>query len=330
MRSAFQTIFVMTILLFIPALAHSDVDVSDWVPVGPNAPSLAPTGRAPIAFKRPLREGEVAFPLCPKKGLGCQYVDEAGAALTDRVFDDLRTFANVGLARVELGGKWGFIDTLGAWVVEPKFDVAEPFADNGLASVMLGDKWGYINTSGEWAVEPKFDVAEPFADNGLASVKLGDKWGYINTSGVWVVEPLYDSVSQVKGLLFRVDYGNGEYEGLLKPDGTPLTFTQEEFRMAEIEGNQRRLEEELAKKDEEIKRLQEDAANAQVQVEQTQQASSACDHVYVGKTFESKGGFLGITQKYAVVGVSPKSESCLLYTSPSPRDGLLSRMPSSA
>ena len=27
---------------------------------------------------------------------------------------------------------------------------------------------------------------------------------------------------------------------------------------------------------------------------------------------------------------SPKSWSCLLYTSPSPRDGLLSRMPSSA
>ena len=31
-----------------------------------------------------------------------------------------------------------------------------------------------------------------------------------------------------------------------------------------------------------------------------------------------------------VVGEVTKPETCLLYTSPSPRDGLLSRMPSSA
>ena len=31
-----------------------------------------------------------------------------------------------------------------------------------------------------------------------------------------------------------------------------------------------------------------------------------------------------------VVGLRPDSSTCLLYTSPSPRDGLLSRMPSSA
>ena len=38
------------------------------------------------------------------------------------------------------------------------------------------------------------------------------------------------------------------------------------------------------------------------------------------------------TRFLAVVGVSGsgKSSLCLLYTSPSPRDGLLSRMPSSA
>ena len=32
----------------------------------------------------------------------------------------------------------------------------------------------------------------------------------------------------------------------------------------------------------------------------------------------------------AIVGQSGSGKSCLLYTSPSPRDGLLSRMPSSA
>ena len=38
-------------------------------------------------------------------------------------------------------------------------------------------------------------------------------------------------------------------------------------------------------------------------------------------------------RKFALEEIAPKSaevDSCLLYTSPSPRDGLLSRMPSSA
>ena len=466
------------------------VDVSNWVPVGPNAPSLAPTGRAPIAFKRPLREGEAVIPLCPKKGLGCQFVDETGAALTDRVFDSAAFFGDEDIAAVLLGEKWGYINTSGAWVVEPKFDEARDFASNGLARVKLGEKWGYINSSGAWVVEPKFDDAAGFAEDnlarvkigskwgyinlqgawriapefdeaygfdknglarvklgerwgfindvgvwaiepkfeyagdfstdvalvraggligfinqkgdfvippkytsaydfseggfapvevtvgqgwgiidstgrflvqptldlvygfnkyglapvlidskwgyidnsgnivikpkydyahwgafdmsGLAFVKIGEKWGYINTSGEWVVEPLYDSVAQVAGGLFRVDYGNGQFQGLLKPDGTPLTFSQEEFRMAEIEGNQKRLEEELAKKDEEIKRLQEEAANAQAAAASAPQVSSACDHVYVGKLFEGKmgvaGQLFGLKGTYEVLGFSANTE----------------------
>ena len=41
------------------------------------------------------------------------------------------------------------------------------------------------------------------------------------------------------------------------------------------------------------------------------------------------GKLLGFT-KNAVVGKAHRIGFCLLYTSPSPRDGLLSRMPSSA
>ena len=37
-----------------------------------------------------------------------------------------------------------------------------------------------------------------------------------------------------------------------------------------------------------------------------------------------------VRRKRAKTNVGPKPTSCLLYTSPSPRDGLLSRMPSSA
>ena len=40
--------------------------------------------------------------------------------------------------------------------------------------------------------------------------------------------------------------------------------------------------------------------------------------------------FLGICKAMLQTGIIPDFITCLLYTSPSPRDGLLSRMPSSA
>ena len=43
--------------------------------------------------------------------------------------------------------------------------------------------------------------------------------------------------------------------------------------------------------------------------------------------------FIPIYQRHPnanMYAISQRTESCLLYTSPSPRDGLLSRMPSSA
>ena len=46
----------------------------------------------------------------------------------------------------------------------------------------------------------------------------------------------------------------------------------------------------------------------------------SCDVCVIG------GGFTGISTAYHIA----KNYGCLLYTSPSPRDGLLSRMPSSA
>ena len=45
----------------------------------------------------------------------------------------------------------------------------------------------------------------------------------------------------------------------------------------------------------------------------------------LGLSINARGNILCITGKNA-----DQAKSCLLYTSPSPRDGLLSRMPSSA
>ena len=57
---------------------------------------------------------------------------------------------------------------------------------------------------------------------------------------------------------------------------------------------------------------------------------------YVIQTLKQKlkdyteSDYLLLTGDPAIIGVACSIVSCLLYTSPSPRDGLLSRMPSSA
>src|SRR5665647_379271 len=56
-------------------------------------------------------------------------------------------------------------------------------------------------------------------------------------------------------------------------------------------------------------------------------------HMYEGRTDMEKGRVLGhenLGQVVEVGGAVDRIKVCLLYTSPSPRDGLLSRMPSSA
>ena len=49
-----------------------------------------------------------------------------------------------------------------------------------------------------------------------------------------------------------------------------------------------------------------------------------------GQIFESDIAIKGDRIEKIASSIDAESKSCLLYTSPSPRDGLLSRMPSSA
>ena len=62
-----------------------------------------------------------------------------------------------GLAKVKIGGKWGYIDKTGKYVVNPQFDEVWSFSE-GLAGVIIGDwktsKWGYIDKTGKYIWEP--------------------------------------------------------------------------------------------------------------------------------------------------------------------------------
>ncbi len=49
-------------------------------------------------------------------------------------------------------------------------------------------------------------------------------------------------------------------------------------------------------------------AQARAEAANRPKRSTACDHVYVGKEFEARGGFLGLKQHYIVVGVSSRAK----------------------
>ena len=62
-----------------------------------------------------------------------------------------------------------------------------------------------------------------------------------------------------------------------------------------------------------------------------EERGSKFDDAYIIEAYiENNGGFEGAGDLYSKFGLEIRDEACLLYTSPSPRDGLLSRMPSSA
>ena len=76
-------------------------------------------------------------------------------------------------------------------------------------------------------------------------------------------------------------------------------------------------------------------------IKSTIAAAAASPFLFAGAAFAGPYVNLEATGSYpdgtytsggleAVVGYEGATEGCLLYTSPSPRDGLLSRMPSSA
>ena len=85
-----------------------------------------------------------------------------------------------------------------------------------------------------------------------------------------------------------------------------------------------RAEAELARAPAELQTLREDLARAKAARDQAEArlakgGSGAADHF--------RAALSGLL---AGLSLDDNSDDCLLYTSPSPRDGLLSRMPSSA
>lgn len=102
-----------------------------------------------------------------------------------------------GLARIQVGGKWGFVDAAGKIAIAPQFDYVADFSE-GIASAQLDEKWGLIDKQGKWILAPAMEAIGSFS-NGLVSAQLDDKWGYIDATGKWVIPAQYAYVGGFSG-----------------------------------------------------------------------------------------------------------------------------------
>lgn len=146
------------------------------------------SGAPDPAFKRTFGPSEFVYPLCPKKNVGCLYVDDTATPVSGAVFDEVRAFSESGVAPVRIADKWGYITKQGTWLFEPQFDEGEFGFHDGHATVRKGGKWGLVSTDGTYTVDLIADKRVSFA-NGLARVVIDGKTGFMDTSGNWVIQP---------------------------------------------------------------------------------------------------------------------------------------------
>ena len=233
------------------------------------------------------------------------FINRQGEAVFKPMHAKVGVLSGGFIAIADANGKWGYIDMLGNEVVDQKYDEAKSFQD-GRAAVSLNGKWGYIDTEGNEVIALRFDTAN-FFQFGLASVEIGGKWGILDHSGDWVSQPYWTSATPLDEYRIRVRFANGERSGLLDRNGVPVTFSFNDVMMAELQSSQRQDAAKLEDANAEIERLRDQAERSAVQSRVSEQRSTACDHVYVGKEFEARGGFLGLNQRYIVMGYSERS-----------------------
>ena len=237
------------------------------------------------------------------------FINTDGKIVIKPIFISAGEFSE-GLASARVDGMYGYIDTTGNFTIPPLFDYATPFSD-GLAIVYTDGRPFVINRKGVKVFENNFPVIGRF-ENGRALVQTRTKkFGFVNKAGELVIDtmfrkinPFISNLAVVEGLNHRPssDRKRGiktNYEkGVIDTLGNFLVPYGKFENIGDFEGGYFKVE---------IPAEPWDTLDG----------------------FSQKTGFIDRSGKL-VLAKNHKNNSCLLYTSPSPRDGLLSRMPSSA
>ena len=256
-------------------------------------------------------------------GLICEscdfgYIDTLGNVVVQPQFSFAENFVNeVGIVKSEK--KWGMVNAEGKMLIPCKFDRVDFLenTDNKIIRISNDNqRYGVIDTLGAVVVDLKYDEIGVFKEGRLA-VKRNGKWGFVNPSGEEVIPCLYSKVNNFSNQMASVKMGRKW--GFINQQGNVVidykyrkvgNFCDGLAWVSTIKGvGYIDLKGDLV-----IPTIFDKAYDFEQNVARV--------------VVEGEWGLINKLGKYFL---KPKySNICLLYTSPSPRDGLLSRMPSSA
>lgn len=149
--------------------------------------------------------GPAALALAAPQAAACSI----GAYGDDTSIRELCPFKD-GLARILVGGKWGFVDRAGKVAIAPQFDEADDFAD-GFALAGLGERQGVIDRRGHWVVQPQFVQLGRFSGGMAAASRDLRHYGYIDHAGKWVIAPIFSGAEAFTGAVAPVVVGGKGY-----------------------------------------------------------------------------------------------------------------------
>lgn len=144
-------------------------------------------------------KGKIIISVNTPWGIG-YFADADGNLLFNKQFEAVEEFVD-GLAKVKLGGKWGFINTSGD-VVIPCIHDEVLYLDTDKVKVKYKGKWGAVNTSGEVMIPYIYDVlyyecseqdCETYYHD-IVYVMNNEKWGIINAVGEVIIPCVCDNM----------------------------------------------------------------------------------------------------------------------------------------
>lgn len=140
------------------------------------------------------------FPASVKRvgGLKWGYINEDGKFVSPIKYEEAEDFQEVGLAVVQLNGKYGLIDRFGQLIVSPKYTAIYPFSE-GRAVVLDVDAFKVINKWGKELTEKGYSYIDTY-NNGMAKVAemSGEGrylYGYINKQGKVIIPIQYEDAT---------------------------------------------------------------------------------------------------------------------------------------
>jgi len=159
------------------------------------------------------------FPYKDNENLvGYRHIED-GRIVIEAQFDDVKEFAECGLAAVKKSDKWGYIDEQGKFVIEPQYTNASTFYNCGVAFVGEEKNYDCIDMFGNVLVSNIESYCyEEMKNCGYICIKKNGLYGAIDSKGDTVIDFLYDSSFDFDYYYEECEDGPDEYAWVQLPN----------------------------------------------------------------------------------------------------------------